>query len=118
MASLKELNRLFSIGELGKLLAREFGGTRGYVNQNEDSDFLVLFKSESDTPERDAIGTVVTKHYTGLGYVVRSTPGSEHCFEVDISHKSSNGLIHVVITTHYPHNNGHASLRVTSELQT
>ncbi len=117
MASFKELVKLFNDGELGKLIAREFRGERGYVNPNEDSEFLVVFKSDSETPTAEAVAEVVTRHYVGLGYVVcRTNDPDEACFQAVISHDSIGNTVNVVITTRYPHNEGHASLRVTSNI--
>ncbi|MDO8483007.1 MAG: hypothetical protein Q7S86_04280 [bacterium] len=118
MASIAELVRLFNDGELGKLIAREFRGERGHVNPNEDSDFLVVFKSDSETPAREAVAEVVTKHYTGLGYAVRPVRDSDkECFQAEIYKESdSRGFVHIVITTRYPFNKTHSNLRVNSNI--
>ena len=119
MASIKELVGLFNHGELGKLLARTFNGERGRVYPREDSDLIITFRSESETPSAEAIGQAVAKHFTGLGYVV--IPDARQgmgCFQATVYAGSKEDFcVYVVVTTHYPFpapGQGNASLRITS----
>ncbi len=119
MASTKELAELFKRGELGKLLANTFNGERGRVNPCADSDLLVIFKSEDQTPSAEKIGETVRQYYSNLGYVVDDESLRDNSFEANIYSKSEDGFVSLVITTHYPFpapGQGRASLRITSNI--
>lgn len=108
MASSKELVALFMEGKLGELLVRRFGGKRGYTRPNRDSDFLLAFKTEEETPSANHIARhiarTVTEYYGGLGYVVKpNVHQSQECFQANIFYSLKEGIsVGVVITTHYP----------------
>jgi hypothetical protein len=121
MASIAELVRLVNEGETGKLLAKTFHGERGSANPCEDSDVLVVFPSEAQTPEAKDIARVVTDHYTRKGYVVeRNKHEGADCFEVLIfAEEKFNGAVAITITTKYPFpapGQGRASLRLCSHI--
>lgn len=121
MASTPELVRLFNTGTLGKSLAEEFHGERGRVNPHfEDSEFLVVFPSEPETPKADAISLFVSKYYTEMGYSIQvdQRPGKD-CFQARIFYAEEEGWVNIAITTHYPFpapGQGRASLRVTVDM--
>ena len=121
MASIKELVELFNSGAMGKLLASTFNGERGRVCPNEDSDVLVVFRSEAETPDIIRIKKVITDHYTKLGYRVEPNKlQSGNCFEAFVYWSSKeHGIIGIVVTTNYPFpapGQGTASLRLTSTI--
>ncbi len=119
MASAKELDDLFNAGELGKLLVKAFHGERGRVYPNQDLEFLIVFENEKKTPSVEAIAKTVAEHYRAIGYKVEP---SEHrkkdCFEAIISFDREKGegcVFGVAITTPYPFDSKHASLRAVCQ---
>ncbi len=114
MASAKELVALFNNGELGKLLVQKFGGELGHTPPNKDADFLVVFKNEADVPEPAVVKTVVEDHYRKLGYPIKSESYSNGstAFAIVLDEV----IIAITITTRYPFDGKHASIRATSIL--
>lgn len=120
MASIIQLVQLVTQGETGKLLARMFNGERGHVYQNEDSELIVVFKSEEETPEAPAILKAITAHYEKMGCRVEPYGGDADCIEAFIFPSTNEeGKIGIVVTTHYPFpapGQGTAALRLTTNI--
>lgn len=116
MASITELVALFNNGELGKLLAREFNGERGHVHPNEDSDLIIVFESNEDTPSVDEINEVVTRHYSQLGYrVILDGYGAKNVIGCSFrSDDSDEYCVCVTISTSYPFNGKRSAMRISS----
>ncbi len=115
MASFKELVDLLEKGEIGKLLETTFQGKRGRTFPNKDSDLLVVFENEEKTPTAQQICDTICPHFQRLGYETLRTHVSERLFETSLQTTSGDeGFIAVTISTRYPFDGHHASLRITT----
>jgi len=121
MSSSKELYELFRDGKLGELLVREFNGKIGRVDPMKDSEFMISFESEEETPDINLILRKVIEYYRELGYEVEINDKSHgnQSFDIVIHHdrgKSSWTAFVIVLTTRYPITPGGDKkfLRVTS----
>ncbi len=109
---------LFNEGKLGELLVRAFGGGRSRLYPIQDSEFLILFESDEETPDIETIAKTVKEHYWNLGYDIENQRINGDRFEAIISYdrRKMNGCcVGLVITTHYPFDIGanRTSLRAT-----
>jgi hypothetical protein len=114
----ENLKELFRTGTLGKLLTEQFNGKRGRVYPNEDAEFLIIFKSNEETPNGQEVREVVLRHYTELGFNVESD-GEDSCqgFTFTTLDSEANGKwIWVVISTNYPFDGHNSTLKITTEI--
>lgn len=76
MPSFKKLVESNDRGDLGAMLAKQFGGERGRTYPRGDSEFIVGFASEEQTPSIDQLRQAVAIFYGQLGYAVEMSKGS------------------------------------------
>ena len=120
MPSARELEVLFEEGGLGDMLAVTFNGERGHTYPMKDSEFMIGFKNEEETPSIDLIRPKVIEFYQKLGYEVeinRNFSGHDS-FTAVIHHDRNKVSWHafvVTVTTNYPITPGEKKsfLRVT-----
>lgn len=106
MASIRELIDSNNRGELGAMLASRFKGERGRTYPRGDSEFMVGFPSEEETPPVEALKLAIVEFYTGLGYQIEVAEQSpSDMFEAYVfcqGTRKEEGSIYLVISTRYP----------------
>lgn len=118
LRKLRELVKLFNEGALSKFIAQRFKGERGHPYPCQDSEILVVFKSEAETPSAQTLKPAIIECYSDLGFSV--TPSKEDgrdLFELTFRVEPDDvEVIHVVITTNYHFDQLHNALRITSNI--
>lgn len=76
MPSFEELVKSNDRGDLGAMLAKQFGGERGRTYPRGDSEFIIGFASEEQVPSVAQLRLAVTTFYEQLGYAVEMSNGS------------------------------------------
>ena len=103
MASIRKLVQLNRDGDLGKMLAEKFHGECGRTFPQKDLEFMIGFKSESETPMASAVAEAITQHYREKGFKVTIDDLQENCFQCRIhTDNLDSGWINVLVTTRYP----------------
>ncbi len=106
----------FKNGELGKLLEQECNGRRGeiIIPDDQDSEIFVHFNSVEETPTKEMLESLITKHFRSLGYVVESISNEvPELYEAKIYCKDRREAVFVVINTLYRMSGSPNKLRMT-----
>jgi hypothetical protein len=104
MEHVKKMICLFYEGRIGELFEREFKGELGFQNPgHKDSDVIVSFQSEAETPDAETINATVTSFLTGLGYTVKDMTSGVNNFHAQVlSPETDQVWVIVNISTQYP----------------
>lgn len=122
MPSFEELVESNNRGDLGAMLAEQFGGERGRVYPRQDSEFIIRFPSKEQTPSVEQLRRAVVSFYEGLGYVVKmGAAGLSDMLDFFVfcpGGSKEEHLIYGIISTNYPlvMGEGNENIRVTTDV--
>ncbi len=108
MASKEELANLFANGNLGKLLANKFHGTRGRLYPKQDFELLVVFSADIGAPTLEVVEAAVVECYSAHGYLVKIDGRTENELSGTVSYQETCpsdpvSAVHFSIRNDYPY---------------
>ncbi|MEY2702668.1 MAG: hypothetical protein RLY43_1304 [Bacteroidota bacterium] len=119
MASNEDLNQMFNEGRLGAFLADKFRGRLSAPYPRRDSDFMIIFESETEVPDIESLKDAVHGLYETQGYKIENLEKYPESLELRVFFDDPTRFsVFVVISTNYPDPQpmeGGTSIRVSTQ---